>query len=78
MCNLIYGKKAELVQWVRFFQFAAQPYRFPSREQLLEALESLKTLPTKERNVEGYMKVPLWFDESDIRERTFKQVHVQM
>lgn len=74
MCNAIYGKKAKLVQWMRFFQFAAQPYLDPSHEDLLKAMESFKGLPKEERNIEGFMKVPLWFDEEEIRERTIKQV----
>ena len=70
MCDELYGKEADYVDWRHLLVCAAQPWPLPLPHQLLETLERFQKAVGRDQraNRQQFMAVETWMDEKE-RER---------
>lgn len=72
MCDELYGKEADYVDWRHFLVCAAQPWPLPHSYQLLATLERFQEAVGKDQPAsrQQFMAVQTWMDEEAEREGT--------
>ena len=71
VCDELYGKEADYVDWKHFLVCAAQPWPLPFPHQLLLTLERFQNTVGRGQKAtrQQYMGVQTWMDEERERER---------
>ena len=67
MCDELFGKEADLVDWRHFLVCVAQPWPLPLPHQLLETLGGFREASGGEQRVgrQVFMAVELWMDKEE-------------
>ena len=67
MCDELYGKEADYVDWKHFLVCVAQPWPVPSPQQLVAALQSLHSVMGRGRQAsrQQYMAVQTWLEDGE-------------
>lgn len=70
VCDELYGKEADYVDWKHFLVCAAQPWPLPLPHQLLHTLGRFQVSVGKGKmaNRQQYMAVKLWLEDEEGRE----------
>ena len=70
VCDELYGKEADYVDWKHFLVCAAQPWHLPHSYQLLATLERFQESVGKDQQAsrQQFMAVQTWMDEEEGRE----------
>ena len=67
MCDELYGKEADYVDWRHFLVCVAQPWPLPLTHQLLETLQRLRDTANSKGKIsrEKFMATQTWMDEEE-------------
>lgn len=68
VCDELYGKEADYVDWKHFLVCAAQPWPLPLPHQLLNTLGRFQVTVGKDKmaNRQQYMAVRLWLEDEEM------------
>ena len=70
MCDELFGKEADYVDWRHFLVCAAQPWPLPLTHQLLDTGKRLRDSANGEKMIsrQQFMAVQTWMDEKETEE----------